>query len=97
VPPRARRRVTVYHADGCHLCDRALEVVRDVRAQTPFDLDLVDIGGNAELEAAYRAFLPVVEIDGVRVFTYFVTEAALLDRLEDDGSPGGRGMPAGNM
>jgi hypothetical protein len=29
----------------------------------------------------------VIEIDGVRAFTYFVTVEALLDRIGRDGSP----------
>jgi glutaredoxin len=82
-PPAAPRRVTVYHAEGCHLCERALEVVREAQEQEPFSLDLVDIGGNAELEAEYREFIPVIEIDGVRTFAYFVSVEALLDRLRD--------------
>lgn len=81
------RRVTLYHADGCHLCDRAIEVVRLARARTPFTLELIDIGGVDTLEAEYRELLPVIEIDGVRAFTYFVSVDGLLDRLCDDGSP----------
>jgi len=83
------RRVTVYHADGCTLCDRAVEVVREAQRRTEFELELVDIGGVDALEATYRAFLPVIEIDGVRTFTYFVTVDGLLDRLGGDGSPTG--------
>jgi hypothetical protein len=41
----------------------------------------VDIGGNPELEAAYREWLPVVEIDGERAFVYFVDAAALQRKL----------------
>jgi len=85
VPPA--RRVTLYHAESCHLCERAIEVVRDAQARMPFTLELVDIGGVATLEAEYREFLPVIEIDGVRVFTYFVSVDGLLDRLRGDGSP----------
>ena len=73
--------VTVYHAEGCHLCDRAIEVVRDAQERRAFDLELVDIGGDDALESAYRPYLPVIEIDGVRAFTYFVTVDNLLDRL----------------
>jgi hypothetical protein len=80
------RRVTLYHAEGCHLCGRAIEVAREAQAQVPFQLELVDIGGDAELEAAYREHLPVIEIDGMRAFTYFVTVEGLLERL-GDGSP----------
>ena len=91
------RRVVVYHAQGCDLCEVALEVVRGTRAEEPFDLELVDIGGVPELEAAYRERIPVVEIDGADVFTYHVFHDALLARLRDDGSPGGRRTPQGNM
>ena len=66
-------------------------------AGSPFTLELVDIGGDAALEAAYREHLPVIEIDGVRAFTYFVSVDALLDRLGDDGSPGLPPEGAGNM
>jgi hypothetical protein len=43
--------------------------------------ELVDIGGDAALEAAYRESIPVVEIDGQRAFTYFVQPEALRERL----------------
>ncbi|MDQ3067412.1 MAG: glutaredoxin family protein [Actinomycetota bacterium] len=42
----------------------------------------VDIGGVQELETAYRASIPVVEIDGERAFTYFVQPDALRRRLK---------------
>ncbi len=87
----------MFHAAGCHLCERALEVVTEVRAIHPFTLDLVDIGGNAELEAGYREHLPVIEIDGTRAFTYFVTVDNLLARLTRDGSPSLPTEEAGNM
>jgi glutaredoxin len=72
-------RVVVYSAEGCHLCERALEVVDEVCAG---DFDRVDIGGDPELEAAYRESIPVVEIDGERAFTYFVQPEALRQRLQ---------------
>jgi hypothetical protein len=94
---RAPSRVRLYHAEGCHLCDRAIEVVREARARAAFELELVDIGGIDELEAEYRHLLPAIEIDGVRAFTYFVSVDSLLDRLRGDGSPDGPGPGAGNM
>ena len=42
----------------------------------------VDITGDPELEAAYREWLPVVEIDGERAFVYFVDPEALQRRLK---------------
>ena len=43
--------------------------------------DEVDITGNQELEAKYREWLPVVEIDGERAFVYYVDPAALKRKL----------------
>ena len=78
IPP-SPPRVVLYTAEGCHLCERALEVVERVCAG---DFEHVDIGGDPELEAAYRASIPVVEIDGERAFTYFVHPEALRRRLK---------------
>ncbi|MES1246655.1 MAG: glutaredoxin family protein [Actinomycetota bacterium] len=69
--------VTVYHADGCHLCERALEQVRQLRDELGYTLREVDITGDDALEAAYRMWIPVVEVDGRRVFTYYVHDDAL--------------------
>ena len=73
--------VTLYGAEGCHLCERARDVLQTVRAEVPFELEEVDITGRPELEARYREWLPVVEIDGERAFVYYVDDAALRRRL----------------
>jgi hypothetical protein len=54
-----------------------------VRQELEFELDVVDIGGDASLEARYRELLPAVEIDGELAFTYFVDAGALRARLSD--------------
>jgi glutaredoxin len=74
-------KVTLYHAEGCHLCERARAILEEARAELPFELEEVDIGGNDELEAKYREWLPVVEIDSERAFVYFVDPKALRRRL----------------
>jgi hypothetical protein len=43
-----------------------------MQTELGFDLREVDITGNPSLEAEYREWLPVVEIDGKRRFTYHV-------------------------
>jgi glutaredoxin len=73
--------VTLYHAAGCHLCERAREQVAALREELGFELEEVDIGGDAELEARYREWLPVVEIDGERAFVYYVQEDGFRRRL----------------
>jgi glutaredoxin len=80
-------RVVVYHADGCHLCERALAQVRTLHQELGFELDEVAIDGDEALEARYREWLPVVEIDGEQVFTYHVHEEAFRRRLAAAQSP----------
>jgi len=46
------------------------------------DFELISIDGVLELEATYREFVPVVEVDGKRAFTYYVQPEALRERLE---------------
>ena len=76
-------RVTLYHAAECGLCARAIEVVEAAQLDVGFELELVDIGGDAELEERYRVSIPVVEIDGEPAFTYFVDPDALRERLRE--------------
>jgi hypothetical protein len=52
-----------------------------VLAESGAPFEEVDITGDPGLEAAYREWLPVVEIDGERAFIYFVDAAALRRKL----------------
>ena len=45
------------------------------------EFEEVDVGGDPELEARYREWLPVVEIDGRRAFVYYVDPQALRRKL----------------
>jgi hypothetical protein len=45
------------------------------------EFDEVDITGDDRLEAEYREWLPVVEIDGERAFVYYVDARALQRKL----------------
>ena len=75
------RRVTLYYAAGCHLCESAKRVLAQVRAEVPFELEEVDIGGEPELERRYRERIPVVAVDGEEAFTFFVHPDGLRRRL----------------
>jgi glutaredoxin len=57
-------RLTLYGKPGCHLCEEAREVVRQVRERRPFELEEIDITRDPVLEARYRERIPVVAIDG---------------------------------
>ena len=68
--------VVVYHAPDCHLCQRALRTVRELRGELGFALREVDVTGDPELEARYRELLPVVEIEAELEFIYHIDKAA---------------------
>ena len=69
--------VVLYTATGCHLCEAARRVVSRVQEETGFELREVAIDGDPALEAEYREWIPVVEIDGERRFVYHVHPDAL--------------------
>ena len=60
---------------------RSRRCVGSCGEELEFELEEVDIGGDPELEARYREWLPVVEIDGERAFIYYVHEDAFRRRL----------------
>jgi glutaredoxin len=67
----------LFTSTGCHLCEAARRVVGKAREELGFDLREVAIDGDSELEAEYREWIPVVEIDGRRRFVYHVHPDAL--------------------
>jgi glutaredoxin len=69
--------VVFYWAQGCGLCEKA----RGVLDGMGLAYDSVDITADPGLEAVYREWLPVVEIDGERAFVYFVDENSLRRKL----------------
>jgi glutaredoxin len=70
-------RVVLYGRAGCCLCDAAREALERVRARQSFELRELDIESDDALLGAYLERIPVVTIDGVEAFEYFVDEAAL--------------------
>ena len=75
------RTVVLYGREGCCLCDEAREVLLRVRDEHPFVLQELDIERDESLLRAYLERIPVVTIDGVEVFQFFVDEAELSRRL----------------
>ena len=75
-------RVVLYKAAGCHLCERAEQQLEELRAELGFELEQIEIDGDAELEARYRELIPVVEIEGEPACTYYVQPEPFRQRLE---------------
>ena len=58
--------VAIYARRGCHLCDTAEAIVREVNREIPFDLKVIYIDGDATLEKEYGEEVPVTLINGKR-------------------------------
>jgi len=77
--------VTLYGKPGCHLCEHAFQAIEKVRRDRDFELKEIDITLDAGLNREYGERIPVIAVDGVEKFEFFVDPAALaqaLDRVE---------------
>jgi glutaredoxin len=61
------RTLVLYTANGCHLCEEARATLADLHRNNEFNLDIVDISGDPELERLYRLELPVLMLDGRKI------------------------------
>lgn len=73
--------VTLYTRARCCLCHVAKDVLDQVRAEVPFELEVVDIDTDPDLRARYGAEIPVVLVDGRKAFKYRVDPDELRARL----------------
>ena len=76
------KMVVLYGREGCCLCDDAREILIRAGAGERFVLEERDIEQDEALFKAYLERIPVVTIDGVEAFEFFVSEAELERRLD---------------
>jgi glutaredoxin len=85
-PTPDTRTVTLYGKPGCHLCEDARAAIDHARASHAFELIEIDISLDPGLNREYGERIPVVAIDGVERFEYFVDSAALVKSLDRVGA-----------
>ena len=56
--------VTVYSRHGCHLCEDAVNTLETMREELAFEIEIIYIDGNPELEKLYGHEVPVIHING---------------------------------
>jgi len=59
-------QVVIYSRVSCHLCREAEKNVREVLTEIPFELEVIYIDGDQELERLYGEEVPVTLINGVK-------------------------------
>lgn len=76
-----KTKVTIYSRQNCHLCELAKEVVQSARNEAEFDLEVVFIDGDAELEKLYGEEVPVTLINGRRHDYFRVDRSRLIEAV----------------
>ena len=76
-----QREVNVYSRKGCHLCEIVKESLVKLHKRGGFDWREVDVDSNAELRRQYNDQVPVVFINGRKVFKYRMDEQEFLRKL----------------
>lgn len=69
--------ITVYSKKDCHLCDIAMEILLNIQKEFPFSLTEIDIEKDEIVFEKYKYLIPVIEIDGEKVFNYSVNETEM--------------------
>ena len=79
----ASTTVTVYTREECHLCEDAIDAIRQVTDSVPreVEVDLVDVDSDPSLREAYGERVPYVLLDGRPAFKYRVDADELRTRL----------------
>ncbi|GAB2690267.1 glutaredoxin family protein [Thalassiella azotivora] len=86
--PTTPVRVELLTRVGCHLCDDARAVVRDVCAEAGARWVERDVDADPDLLARYSEEVPVVLVDGAQHAYWKVDAQALRDALADPGARG---------
>ena len=74
-------KVVIYSRTNCHLCEDAEKNAREVLGEIHFDLEVIDINGDQDLEKLYSEEVPVITINGDVHDYYKVDKQRLLKAL----------------
>ncbi len=75
------REVVVYSRKGSYLCEIVKESLAKLHRRGGFTWREIDVDSNAEIRRLYNDELPVVLIDGRKVFKYHMDEREFLRKL----------------
>jgi hypothetical protein len=84
VTAHAQPRITLISKPGCHLCDRAREVIQRVARDLGVQWVELSILDQPELSAAYWEQIPVTLVDGAQHDYWRVDESRLRRALSND-------------
>jgi glutaredoxin len=75
--------ITLYTRTGCPLCEKAKDTLLELKKETDFTLEEIDIESSDDLTERYGLMIPVVHIDGEEVAYGFVNKFDISNRLHE--------------
>lgn len=75
------KRITLFTQPGCHLCDRAKDVIRGVRRHVAFEFEEKNILDDAALYACHKNDIPVIFLNGREIARHQISPKQLRDAL----------------
>lgn len=75
-------RITLYTRLDCCLCEEMKEVVRKVAMEFPLEMEEIDVDAAPDLKGKYGHDVPVLFINGRKVFKYRATVRELKKKLK---------------
>ncbi len=79
---KPKTRVEIYSKQDCHLCDDAKAILKKYQSRFAFELLEIDIAKDARLFSEFKEQIPVIFINGKKLFKYRIDEAKLIKKLE---------------
>ena len=73
--------VIIYSRRGCHLCEVAEKLVEDIQKDHEFELEIIYIDGDTDLEKEYGEEVPVTLINGKRHDYFRVDRARFIEAV----------------
>lgn len=74
-------KLTVYSRNYCHLCDEMISGLRLLQAGCHFEIDIVDVDSDPELERRYGEKVPVLAYGDTEICHYRLEPAVISEYL----------------
>ena len=74
-------KLQLYTKADCSLCDEAKESLESLAAQFPIQIEEIDITANLGLFTKYKELIPVLELEGERLFVHQIHVDVLKRKL----------------
>jgi len=75
--------ITIFQRDGCHLCELAVNQLKELQADFEFELREVDIESDDQLHQRYLERIPVIALADEELYDFEIDLADLKTRLSE--------------